>query len=179
MRIVVTAAVALTLTCGGMAADEAQLVVVANFPEVQRIDGSVSIEGPLSNASLRRVGGAVVSPIGRGAALNLEAEGTVATDGFTAMVVSLVGEVRGDVDQSGNLGVVLVPDDDLIVRALRQDGTVLFPLEASVEIPADTSGWVSAKSTRFEIAFPSYRVYLYNTSDKSVSTTIFVYLTNS
>jgi hypothetical protein len=181
MRIVRLVAVMLigAVLGGPAAADEPQLVVVTNFPEVQRIDGSVTIEGPLESAVLRRIDGVVASPIARAAALNLEPQGTVATDGYTSMVVSLVGEVQGAAGRVGSLGVVLVPDDDVIVRALRQDGAVLFPLEASAAIPLGPAGWVSADSAGFAIAFPSYRVYLYNTSDKSVAVTVYLYLTNS
>jgi hypothetical protein len=164
---------------GSVRGSELTPVVVTNFPEVQRIDGAVSISGPLVNGSLQRVDEVVVSPVDRRAATRMDPQGAVTTDGFTSLVVSLVGEVQGSVDRKGTLGVVLVPDDAVINRALRQDGAVLFPLEASVEIPLGSPGWINAKSKSFRIAFPGYRVYLYNTSDKSIATTVYVYLTNS
>ena len=68
---------------------------------------------------------------------------------------------------------------DAHIRALRQDSVVLFPLEVTVEIPLGSPGWINAESRSFQVAFPRYRVYLYNTSDKSVATTVYVYLTNS
>jgi hypothetical protein len=154
-------------------------VVVTNFPDVQKIDGAVSIAGPLVSGSLQRVDDVVVSPVNRRAATRMDPQGTVDTDGYTSLVVSLVGEVQGSVDRDGVLGVVLVPDDQVINRALRQDSVVLFPLEVAVEIPLGTPGWINAESKSFQIAFPSYQVYLYNTSDKSVATTVYVYLTNS
>ncbi len=181
MRTLVSAALVMIvgLALAPALADEPQAVVVTNFPEVQKIDGAVSISGPLATASLRRQGGIVVSPVSRAAALNQSPQWTVDTDGFTSLVVSLVGEVQGQVTREGNLGVVLVPDDDLIVRALRQDGAVLFPLETKVPIPAEAPAWLGSESERFNIAFPRYRVYLYNTGDKSISASVYVYLTNS
>ena len=158
---------------------EVSPVVVTNFPEVQKIDGAVSIEGPLVSGSLQRIEEVVVSPVDRGAATRMDAQGAVTTDGYTSLVVSLVGEVQGSVDREGTLGVVLAPDDSVVNRALRQDSVVLFPLEVTVEIPLGSPGWINAESKSFQIAFPSYRVYLYNTSDKSVATTVYVYLTNS
>jgi hypothetical protein len=158
---------------------EVAAVAVTNFPEVQRIDGAVSIAGPLISGSLQRVDEVVVSPVNRRAATRMDSQGMVDTEGFTSMVVSLVGEVQGSVDRDGALGVVLVPDDRVINRALRQDSVVLSPLEVAVEIPLGTPGWINAESKSFQIAFPSYQVYLYNTSDKTVATTVYVYLTNS
>ena len=158
---------------------EVSPVVVTNFPEVQKIDGAVSIDGPLVSGSLQRIEEVVVSPVNRRAATRMDAQGSVTTDGFTSLVVSLVGEVQGSVDRDGTLGVVLVPDDGVINRALRQDSVVLFPLEVTVEVPLGSPGWINAASKSFQIAFPGYRVYLYNTSDKSVATTVYVYLTNS
>jgi len=181
MKIVASYAVLLALVVGPGAARSTEVtpVVVTNFPEVQRIDGAVSIDGPLVSGSLQRVEEVVVSPVNRRAATRMDAQGSVSTDGFTSLVVSLVGEVQGSVDREGTLGVVLVPDDSVISRALRQDSVVLFPLEVTVDIPLGTPGWINAESKRFQIAFPGYRVYLYNTSDKSVATTVYVYLTNS
>jgi hypothetical protein len=181
MKIAASCAVILGLSVGPCAAQGSEVtpVVVTNFPEVQRIDGAVSIDGPLVNGSLQRVDEVVVSPVDRRAATRMDAQGGVSTDGFTSLMISLVGEVQGSVDREGTLGVVLVPDDPVVSRALRQDGAVLFPLEVTVEIPLGTPGWINAESKRFQIAFPGYRVYLYNTSDKSVATTVYVYLTNS
>lgn len=162
-------------------AQESELtpVVVTNFPEVQRIDGAVSIDGPLVSGSMQRIEEVVVSPVSRAAATRMDPQGGVTADGYTSLVVSLVGEVKGSVDREGTLGVVLVPDDTVINRALRQDSVVLFPIEVTTGIPLGSQAWINAESKSMEIAFPKYRVYLYNTSDKSVAATVYVYLTNS
>lgn len=180
MRTTLWMALALGIAAGLPVPEAAEVtpVVVTNFPEVQRIDGAVSIQGPIAAASLERIDGQLVSPVDRGAALRLDPLGEVTTDGSTAMVVSLVGEVQGAVDRRGTLGVVLVPDDAVVGRALRQDGAVLFPLEVTTEVPLGEPGWIHAASKRFVVAFPGYRVYLYNSSDKTVATTVYVYLTN-
>ena len=177
--MVLIASLAVSAGLGSAQGSELTPVVVTNFPEVQKIDGAVSISGPLVNGSLQSLDEVVVSPVDRRAATRMDPQGAVATDGFTSLVVSLVGEVQGSVNSRGTLGVVLVPDDAVINRALRQDGRVLFPLEASVEIPLGSPGWINAESKSFRIAFPGYRVFFYNTSDKSVATTVYVYLTNS
>ncbi len=181
MRTAIFMALTLALCAWPVVARASDLtpVVVTNFPDVQRIDGAVSIQGPLVSGSLQRIDEVVVSPVGRASATRMDPRGDVTTDGYTSMVVSLVGEVKGSVDREGTFGVVLVPNDDVISRALRQDSVVLFPVEVTVEIPLGDTGWINAESKSFEIAFPSYDVYLYNTSDKSIAATVYVYLTNS
>jgi hypothetical protein len=170
---------AVSTSLGFAQSSELTPVVVTNFPDVQRIDGAVSIDGPLVSGSMQRIEEVVVSPVSRGSATRMDPQGGVTTDGYKSLVVSLVGEVKGSVNREGTLGVVLVPDDTVINRALRQDSVVLFPIEITTEIPVGANAWIHAESEIKEIAFPNYQVYLYNTSDKSIAATVYVYLTNS
>jgi hypothetical protein len=152
---------------------------VVNLPEVQRIEGEVTFEGPIRSGSQQVFTDIVVSPVRRQNTGRLINAGDVSTDGYGYLVVSLAAEVKGTVTRDGTLGVILVPDEDDVDRALRDDGVFLFPIEVKTEMTTGTTGWVTAPQKKFEVAFPSYTVYIYNSSDKSVSANLYVYLSNS
>jgi hypothetical protein len=172
-------ACALSTALSTAAANEIQQVEVVNLPEIQRIEGEVTFEGPLKTGSQVVFSDVVVSPVQRQNTGRLIRAGTVATDGFGYLVVSLAAEIKGTVTRKGTFGVLLVPEETEIERALRDDGVFLFPIEAKTDLPVGADSWVTAPQKRFEIAFPRYAVYLYNSSDKSVSANLYVYLSNS
>jgi len=169
----------LTIGTPAARAHEIQQVEVVNLPDVQRIEGEVTFEGPLKSGSQEIFTDVVVSPVRRQNTGRLINAGTVTTDGFGYLVVSLAAEVKGTVTRGGTLGVILVPEQDEVDRALRDDGIFLFPIEVKTEMAIGLDGWVMAPQKKFEVAFPRYTVYLYNSSDKSVSANLYVYLSNS
>lgn len=167
--------VSCALAASAAAAQRPQEVEVVNFPDVQRVRGSVEVERPISHAVFVRDEGEIVSPLSREEAIRLNPVTTVETLGFTSVVVTLQGETKGTV-QEGTVGVVLVPEVRPVERALREDEVVLLPLEVRAKVGAETVYFNS--QGRREVGFPRYQVYLYNTAAKSVEANLYFYLTH-
>lgn len=103
--------------------------------------------------------------------------GSIDTDGFSDLVFSLGGEFKEGVPASGRIGVVLIPDIDLFDHLLRNEGEFVFPLEAIYEVgPLNSAIFVSPQQTA-KVAFPRYRVYLYNETTSGASVVLYVYRT--
>ena len=160
-------------------AAEVQPVEVINLPEVQRVEGAVGVNGPIPSARMERQLGVLVSPVSRTTTSRLVDAGTLRTDGFTTLVLSLAVEIKGTVTESGTVGALLVPNEPLVMEALRNDGAILFPVELAIHVEVGSNGWLTAGPATAELAFPEYRILLYNGSDKSLSANLFAYLRNS
>lgn len=159
-------------------ADPPERVVVTNFPEVQRVSGRLTVPEPVPHSALVRRLDVIVPPVDRGAATQLVEAGVVDAAGFTHAVLSLRGEVQGNLVRDGVVGVVLVPDEEPVLRALLEQGRFDFALEVEAPVLRVERGWFASEQPRHALGFPSYRVYLYNSSDRSVEADLFVYLTS-
>jgi hypothetical protein len=153
-------------------------VNVTNFPATFKVEGSVSVRGPIQDTSLQSLGDVVVPPIKRDDTTHYVEAGTVTTDGFSYAVVSLLGEIKGQPVRPGDIGVILVPEEDRVLRALAEKGQLLLAEEAKVTPAAGGSPYFAAAPIRFAVAYPNYRVYVYNANDKAASVTIHIYLTD-
>ena len=151
-------------------------VQVLNFPDPQRIKGSVTIEGPIRHGELTRLQDIIVPPVKPTETTRLIPGGTLVADGFTYAVLSLNGLTKGDVVKAGTVGAFLVPEEESIIRTFNEAGQVQFPLEVASGVSGATP-YFASKSERLTVAFPRYRVLLYNTSDKAVTVNLFAYLT--
>jgi hypothetical protein len=159
-------------------ADPPERVTVTNFPEVQRVAGRVTVPEPVPQSALVRRLDVVVPPIDRTAATQLVEAGTVDAAGFTHAVLSLRGEVQGNLVRDGVVGLVLVPDEEPVLRALLEEGRFDFALEVEAPVLRAERGWFASAQPRHALGFPSYRVFLYNSSDRSVEADVYVYLTS-
>jgi len=181
LRIAVTAvAVALLLLTPAGAArsqEEVQKVLVTNFPQTQQIAGAVSVEGLIKHAQMQRLKEIVVPPVDPKETTRLIQAGTVSADGFTAMVLSLDGQTRGKALRPGAVGGILIPDEESVVRAFEEEGLTRFRIEIAAPSVTGASVHFASSSERFTVAFPRYRVFLYNTTDKTASVNLFAYLT--
>jgi hypothetical protein len=153
-------------------------VQVLNFPDPQRIKGVVTIEGPIRHADLVHLPDIIVPPIKPADTTHLISAGTLATDGYTKVVLSLNGLTKGDVVKGGTVGAFLLPDEDSIVRTFNEAGQIQFPLEIAAKNVAATSAYFASSSERLNVGFPRYRVLLYNTTDKTATVNLFAYLTD-
>lgn len=169
--------IAVLLAPGTALSQRVEEVWVANFPEVQEVRGKVGIEGTIRHGELARRQ-EVVSPVARHEVLNLIAGGTVETDGFTSVVLSLQGQVKDTVFSPGTVGALLVPDEEPVLRALREGGRIQFPLEVRAQLSPEESTHFASEPTPRRIGFPRYRVFFYNSSDRSVDANLYVYLAN-
>jgi hypothetical protein len=160
-------------------AQEVTRVEVVNLPGVQKVEGDVQLKGPIRSASAMRFQEVVVTPVERTETTRLTLVGTVSTEGFAWVTLSLAGEIKGTTTRGGTVGAVLVPAEESIQRALTEDGLYLFPLEATAEVAVGARGWVRDQRARLSVGFARYNLYLYNSTDKSIGTTVWVYLSNS
>ena len=153
-------------------------VVVTNFPATLKVEGSVSVRGPIQDTSLQSLGDIVVPPVRRDDTTHYIEAGTVTTDGYSYATVSLLGELKGQPQRPGDIGVILIPEEDGVLRALAEKGQLLLAEEAKVTPSGAGSAYFAAKPVRFAIAYPNYRVYVYNACDKAASVTVHFYLTD-
>jgi hypothetical protein len=177
--LLAAAAVALVFSPPGKTiAQDLQSVFVTNFPKVFTISGTVSVDGPVKQAKLAALREVVVPPVSPKETTRLIQGGIVESDGFTAMVLSLQGQIKGEVYRAGTVGVYLLPDEEPIVHAFEEKGLMQFATEVNAAGVAAGSPYFASSSNRSQVAFPRYRTYFYNTSDKTVTVNLYAYLTN-
>jgi hypothetical protein len=157
------------------AQNEARTVVV-NLGTPHPISGQVTINGPIQHAAIVRIKDAVVSSVSRDDIASWTLAGEVDTTGFTSMNLSIQGQMRGIVSDGGLIGVILIPDEESIGQAL-SEGVVQLFLEATAPVSVGANHF-DASAPWLPIAFPKYKVYLYNTTEHGASTNLFFYLTN-
>jgi len=180
--VLVAAAAAVTLLLvqptSRTAADAPERVVVTNFPDVQRIAGRVSVPEPVPASALVRRLEVIVPAVDRAATTQLVEAQAVDASGFTHAVLGLRGEVQGNLLRDGVAGAILVPDEEPVIRALLEEGRYEFPLEVQAPVLRAERGLFASDQPRHVLGFPRYRVFLYNSSDRSVEADLYVYLTN-
>jgi hypothetical protein len=168
----------LMVPAGVVISQEIQDVYVTNFPDPQRIEGTVSVEGTIRSASLVSTEEIIVSPVNPSDTTRLITGGTLVTDRYPYAVLSLTGHVKGEVTRPGTVGVILIPDEEPVLRPFNEEGQMQFSLEVDAPAVTSHSPYFASASQRFTLAFPRYRMYLYNTSDKTVSVKLYAYLTS-
>jgi hypothetical protein len=158
-------------------AESPEPVHVTNFPEVQKITGSVVVTEPIPSTRFE-TRKALVSPAALADVNQLTDAGTLDTSGYTHVTVSLGGALQGSA-QAGSVGVVLVPDVPDVLSALRLQGMLQFGLKAEAAVGPGHGGLYSSEPTTHRVAFPRYRVLLYNTTSKSAEAVVYAYLSES
>lgn len=156
---------------------EIQRVLVTNFPEVFRVEGEVRVRGPIRHTEAVAFRDVLVPPVSRSDTTRLVEAGILETDGFAWVVLGLAGQVKGEASRPAELGVVLVPAEDVAGRALDEQGLLLFPLEVTSQPVSGRPPYFSASPVRLPVGFPRYRILVYNNTDKSASVHLFAYLT--
>lgn len=162
----------------GAAQEEPEPVEVVNLPEVQTVDGTVTVQGPISQTRLTSMEAEVVSPVEPTATIDLVLVGTLETSGFKTVVLSLAGQVRAAFYRAGRVGAVLVPDVEIARIAFLEHGQLLFPLRVDASAEAGGGAYFASDQPEFPLGFDRYRVYCFNTTDRPASVTLFAYLGN-
>lgn len=178
LLLAATVTVLVISPAGPAIAQEARNVFVTNFPKIFNITGAVSVEGPVKHARFSALRDIVVPPINPKDTVRLIPGGVVESDGFTNMVLGLQGQTKGEVFRAGTVGVFLVPEEEAIIKVYEEKGLMPFSTEISVPSVSGASPYFSSSSTKTPIAFPRYRTLFYNTSDKTVTVSLYAYLTN-
>lgn len=173
-----TAAFALFLPAGVAVSQEVQRVIVTNFPSVFPVEGSVSVKGPIRQAVLVPIKEVTVPPVALKDSARWIDGGAVNPDGFSHMVLSLSGQIKGEVLKAGSVGAVLLPDEEPVIRAFEERGDLQFALEVTAAGVSAASPYFASNQLRFQVGFTRYRIYFYNTADKAVTVNLFAYMTN-
>ncbi len=176
--LVVLAAVSLLVPVGTAVSRELADVFVTNFPAVQEVDGTVKVEGPIRNATLVRFEDIIVSPVRRSDTTRLIDGGVVVTDGYPYVVLSLAGQIKGEVTRPGSVGAILIPDESKVDNAFNERGYTMFPLEVESSVISGNTAYFDSQQPRHVVGFPRYQIKLWNTTDKTVEVDLFAYLTN-
>lgn len=150
---------------------------VVNLESPHPVEGVVDVPRPVPHARLESMLEVVVGPAPRDEPSLWADAGTLDASGFTSVVLSLHGQLRGAPTGTGVVGLILVPDEETIQRALAE-GEVHLAIEAVAD-PVPTGGlYFSGSRAALPVAFPAYRVFVYNTTDRSASVNVFAYLVN-
>lgn len=153
-------------------------VHVDNWPDTHQVRGSVAVDGPVSHTKFTKKEAIVVPPSRRAEPSEMAHAGWVESDGFTAITLSLQGEVKGGSAGTGAVGVLLIPDEEPIVRAFREARRLQFSLECAANLKAGDPVYFSAEQVQQRLTFPRYKVFLYNTTGKTVEANLFMTYTN-
>lgn len=178
LGLVAIAVVFLFTPTGQVVSQRISEVFVTNFPHVQRIDGQVSVRGPVKQSRFESFRNITLPPVPREDTTRLVDGGRLVTDGFPSVVLSLHGLVKGHVAKVGAVGAILIPEEETIQEAFEELGIMHFYLETVATGVSSRTPYFASNQPRFTVAFPAYRILLYNTTDKTVSVSVFAYLTN-
>jgi hypothetical protein len=170
---VVTYALASTSVVG---AQELMRALVVNLETPHPVTGTISVSGTIQHANVVRINNVVVATARRQEPAQWVDVGTVDAEGFTSVVLSLQGQMKGSITHRGSVGAILIPDEAPILQALTE-GVVQLPLEVTTEV-TPSSEFFSGSQAPLPVAFPRYRVFFYNTAGQSVSANLYLYLTN-
>lgn len=170
----------LALTPSGEVASQGALqqVFVTNFPDPQKIDGVVEVRGPVQLSKQISIREVVVPPVQPSDSTRWIDAGVVSLGGFSHVVLSLHGVVKGSVKRPGTIGAVLIPEEDTIQAAFDEQGQIHFSLQVTAAGVTSQTPYFASAQPRHNVAFRDYRVWLYNSTDKTVSANLFAYLTN-
>ncbi len=157
---------------------EIQRVLVTNFPDLQKIGGAVTVDGTVRHGLIQRFPEILVQPVEPSSTRRLVPGGTLVADGFTSVALSLGGQLKLRASRPGTIGALLVPDEEFVLQAFEEDGRLLFPLEVKAESGTSSPPYFASSQGPLPVAFPRYRVFFYNTSDRTAAVSLYAYLTN-
>jgi hypothetical protein len=164
-------------SAGFVGYQELSRTFVVNLKDPHPIEGNVGVETPIPHSATRSLLEVVVAPAARDEPSLWTEAGILETDGFTSVVLSLHGQFRGNPSGPGAVGLVLIPEEENVLRALGE-GEVHLALDAVAEPVPDGRLYFSGSRAGLAIGFPRYRVFLFNTTDRSAAVNVFAYLTH-
>ncbi len=160
------------------AQQEIQRVEVVNLPAVQKVEGSVGIAAPAPHSALVKEERVLVSPGRRTNPSDHLLVARLDASGFTRLVLSLHGRLGHRTIRPGEVGLVLIPDEEELVKAFLEDGQRFFSVEATARVAQSGPVHFAAPQVEASLGFPRYRVYAVNTTDHSVEIDVYAYLVN-
>jgi len=163
---------------GEVVSQRVSQVFVTNFPQVWQVDGKLQIEGPVLQSRFEAFRDITLPPVRREDTTRFLDAGYLVTDGFPNVVLSLHGLVKGHVANPGAVGAILIPDEKTVQEAFEELGMMHFFLETAANGVSSKTPYFASNQPRYTVAFPAYRILLYNTTDKTVNVNVFAYLTD-
>jgi len=91
------------------------------------------------------------------------------------MRISIAGEFKEAVPRSGTVGVILIPDITPFTYLLQQEGKIVFATEVMVAIGGQPSAIFYSEAVPAKVAFPAYRIYLYNDTTSAAAVNVYIY----
>lgn len=171
-------AVLVLLPSGRAVSQELVHAIVDNWPSVWNVEGRVQVTGgPLAQTQIVRITEVVVPPVSRRDTNRLIAGGTIDASGFPAVVLSLSGEVKAEATRGGDIGALLVPEEEAILRVFDERGRVQFPLEVTATWPGGANPYFESDQPRYVLGFPRYRVLFWNHTDRTATVNLYAHLT--
>ncbi len=158
--------------------DSGRSFSIDNWPSAYNVQGAVKVNGFIKHAEMEKREGVIVTTSRRTELAELIPAGVLDCDGFTSVALSLQGEVKSESPDVGTVGVLLVPDEEPVLRALKDGRRVEFALETSTQVLKGASPYFDGGSVTLPLAFPRYRIYLYNTMTRGVEANVYMYMTN-
>ena len=136
-------------------------------------DQKVQITGFASFVGMKSI---PVAPVDRTKTASLIDGGAVETDGFTGLVINVAGQVEGTATSNGVVGAILIPDIAPYDFMFKTIGLLPASIEVTIPIePGQQYFW--SKQARFDVGFPRYRVFFYNSVNTGVRVSFFAYRT--
>ncbi len=150
-------------------------VLVTNFPETQRVTGSVVVPAPIPTTRLDTFR-AVVTPALPSEVNNYTEAGVLEAAGFASISLGIAGTVQGRFGAAPPLGALLLPDVPEIVANFRNHGVAQFGLRVEATAVSSASGLFQSETVHLPLGFPRYRVLLYNGTPRSAEVAVYGYL---
>lgn len=163
---------------GEAVSQQIRQVIVTNFPPVQLVTGEVEIRNPVRLAKLVKFEDLIVAPVPPTETTRLVEAGVLMTEGFPRAVLSLHGIVKGKVLKPGEVGAILIPEQPSIQEAFDEQGLVHFEMRTAARGVSSATPYFASEQADYTVGFQAYKIYLYNTTDKTVTANLFAYLTN-
>ena len=163
---------------GSPAGAQTEEVNVVNFPEVQPIRGTVEMNKPAPGTRFAQIHENVVAPADPADAINLILAGTLDARGFRSAVLSVAGQIKSNYPGEGTVGALLVPDTAFIRRAFEEDGETLLSLRVEARVDSENQDYFAASQPPHQLAFPSYKVYFFNTTERPATVFLYAHLAN-
>ena len=178
LAAVLVLVVALSLPAARLlAGSDIDQVWVRNFPDVQAVRGDVQIREPIPASRFAPMRGLLVAPGTDGELASLEAAGEVDAGGFAQLTVSVSGQVTSELFRGGEVSVILVPDEPVVIDRLRRTGEAALAHRLTLGVDRAAGPYFAASRASLPVAFPRYLVYLTNGTDRTAELDVFLYLT--
>jgi hypothetical protein len=154
---------------GAAAAEEKTIII--NFPELLNTRDVNSIPKTV----LKKIESVEVGRLSPSEVIDLsDKKHIIDTDGYTRATISMFGFPKATNFSDCTVGVILLPNEESIWRAWREDRVMV--------LAKDVSARVSSRNKYFDVAtevsidFPSYMAGFYNTCGTNVELSLFAYL---